>query len=50
MGKEQKEMVINSLVEFVLRTSKDEKAPPEALEALPKVAKLLFDVTFSNIT
>ncbi len=50
MDKEQKEMVVNSLAEFVIRTSKDEKAPPEALAVLPEVARLLFDVTHLNVT
>lgn len=50
MEKEQKKMVINSLVEFVERTSKNNEAPPEALLVLPEVARLLLDVTQSNVT
>lgn len=38
------EKLIESLVDFVERTSKNENASPEAFEALPKVAKLLLDI------
>lgn len=48
--KEQQERVIESLVEFVERTSKDKKSPPEAFAALPEVARLLFDITYLNVT
>ena len=50
MEKEQQKRVIESLVEFVERTSKDKESPPEAFAALPEVARLLLDVTYSNVT
>lgn len=50
MEKEQQKRIIESLVEFVERTSKDKEAPPEALIALPEVARLLFDMTHLNAT
>ena len=47
---EQRKAVIESLVEFVVRTSKNEGAPPEALAALPEVARLLLDEAHSRVT
>lgn len=36
--------VIECLAKFVIRVSKDEKATPAELEALPEVAKILLDI------
>ncbi|MBD5395642.1 MAG: hypothetical protein HDR71_15585 [Lachnospiraceae bacterium] len=50
MEKTQREKVIECLVQFVERTAKSENPPPEALAALPEVARLLLDVTHPAVT
>ena len=51
VNKEQKDEVIECLVNFVKRVSSDEKSATQAeIAALPEIAKLLFDVRASSVS
>ena len=51
MSKEQKDEVVECLVNFVKRVSSNEKpATPAEIAALPDVARLLLDVRASSVS
>lgn len=51
VSKEQKDEVVECLVNFVKRVSSNEKpATPAEIAALPEIAKLLFDVRASSVS
>ena len=43
MAKNANKLMLDALRGFVIRTAGDEGAPPEAVRALPEVAKVVFD-------